>query len=157
MRVYLFIFLFVFIGCTHQEDAPSRDINTNMGGRTSWPTIYGTSWPNIYTGATRFESLRELSNWAKSSVFGGHVEEFLIGGKKVFVVDRSWTSGVFSSEIGVYVPDGEELVLRYSTPPMHMFYHKFKVENGDLIIIRGDNARKEYVIKRLSAENLFGS
>lgn len=137
----------VLIGCTYTEETSRNNTDTN--------TESVSRWPSKYTGPTRFSTVSELRQWAGSSFGGGSVKELSLKNTTIYIADRCWTSGVNSSEIGIYVPDGKALVLRYSTPPMHRHYHRFRLEKDNLVIIRVDGTQKESVIERLSSKELI--
>jgi hypothetical protein len=117
----------------------------------------GGRFPNSYTGPDKFSSIEHLKRWAESGFGGGHLEELTLSGRKIFIADRCWTSGVYSSEVGIYVHSASDLILRYSIPVQHMYYHKFLIKGDRLIILRGGPKGYENVIVELSVSDLFGS
>jgi hypothetical protein len=117
----------------------------------------GNRFPNSFTGPDKFGSIEHLKRWAESGFGGGHVEELTLSDRKIFIADRCWTSGVYSSEVGIYIHSASGLILRYSIPVQHMYYHKFLVKGDRLIILRGGPKGYENVIVELSVSDLFGS
>jgi hypothetical protein len=53
-----------------------------------------------------FKNIEEVNRWAQGSTFGGgRMEQAELGGKKLALMFRSYTSGIKTSDIGIYVWD----------------------------------------------------
>jgi hypothetical protein len=132
-------------------------INQPTSFAQSSSTAPTRQFPRSYTGPAQVSTVDELRNWAESGFGGGRVDELDLLGHTPYIADRSWTSGVYSSEVGIYVRSGEGLVLRYSIPLQHMHYHKFLVKNDRLVIFRGDQSQQKEIIVKLPASEHFDS
>ncbi|HZT35143.1 MAG TPA: hypothetical protein VFA15_04420 [Nitrososphaera sp.] len=79
-------------------------------------------------------SLEELRRFAETSTAGGGtLQSFEHEGHKIEVVTRCFTSGVRSSDFGVYAPaaDGRYHRVLYREPIWGAFFHA--VQDGDVI------------------------
>ncbi|MFC1736973.1 hypothetical protein ACFL1X_12720 [Candidatus Hydrogenedentota bacterium] len=133
----------VFVGCAKSDLSTPRQ-----------PSHFNR-FPKSYTGPEHFATVEELKNWAKSENIFCQLHEFEVLQRKIYVADRCWTSGILSSEVGVYVPAATGLVLRHSIPVQPMFFHIFAVKDDRLLILRYDNSKEAKVVAELSSSELF--
>ncbi len=109
-----------------------------------------------FSGKKSFKNIESMKKWCGTSSFGGGILSILkIYDREIYIVDRSFTSGFNSSEVGVYIWDGNVFTLRYSIPIQHRYYHKYKIINDQLIITR-INEMSETKVTKLSDKQLFG-
>lgn len=60
--------------------------------------------PSTVPFEREFDSVASLAQWAETSTFGGgRTEEATLAGRRLMLVFRSHTSGIKSSDIGIYV------------------------------------------------------
>jgi hypothetical protein len=135
------------MGCTSSDKLPPR-------GQSDLKQA-ASKFPRSYTGPNHVSTVDELDRWVESGADGSLIFEFGLSGRTIYIANRYWTPGVYSSEVGVYVPSTSGLSLRYSIPVEH-YYHKFAVEGDRLLIFRGDQSRQDRLMIELSSSELFG-
>ena len=88
-----------------------------------------------------FYSLKELRKYATSPTAysaGGQLQIFELDGTKVYVVDRSVTTGILSSKVTIYVEEKGVLIPHLFIPACHSCSHGFEVDEDSLVIYRSD-------------------
>jgi hypothetical protein len=93
-------------------------------------------------GTTEVEpalTAEELQTFSQSAL-GGNVEIFSHGGKEIAVVTRSFTSGVRSSDLGVYAKHGACYVRVLYREPIWLS-HLNATQDGDTITISTEPAK----------------
>lgn len=104
----------------------------------------------------KFQSKQALEKWAQGPAMGGKVESVYHSPlhTTLLIVNRSYTSGVPSSDVSVYapiMPKGYNLV--YSHPGVYGLISYRKVKKG-LQLIHRDLAGKAKIIKEIRIEDL---
>jgi hypothetical protein len=99
-----------------------------------------------------FPSRAEMDSWAmKSTLGGGRTTALNINDKELVFAFRSYTSGVRSSDIGVYQKLGDKLVLIKAHPPIWKSW--VRVERvGDLINFRSEDIKSPVIMTLTPAD-----
>lgn len=99
--------------------------------------------PAVQPPPLHFESHESLQAWAEASVGGGSVYRLGPDAVGLYGADRSYTFGVYSSELGLYrhSDDGFRLVLYL--PYKHFVQRKAWVEGDTLIIEERPNGQTD--------------
>jgi hypothetical protein len=97
-------------------------------------------------------SAEELQTFSQSAL-GGKVEMFTHNGKEIAVVTRSFTSGVRSSDLGVYAKRDAGYVRVLYREPIWM-NHLAVTQDGDTITIRTEPAKRPLLTFTISGSFL---
>ncbi len=109
--------------------AAMAELDAVMGG-TLPPDA--SALPSSSPFIAEFSSAQSLIQWASTSTFGGgRVEEAVLAGHRLMLVFRSHTSGIKSSDIGIYV-----------------------LENGRYRFVKGIGPVRSWVETRISSDRI---
>jgi hypothetical protein len=95
-----------------------------------------------------FASADALAQWAATSSYGGgSVQSFKLGDQEVYVVTRSFTSGMATSELSIYAPktDGQG-VYRAIIQPTRVVELRTRFADDSIIIEQYDQPTRKWVV-----------
>lgn len=105
-----------------------------------------------------FYSLKKLKHYATSPTAlsaGGKLHILELDGTNVYIVDRSFTMGIQSSEITVYIVEKGVLRPRLFIPGLHSCAHSFEVNDDCLTIYRTSSGKKKFKVATVHKDGLL--
>jgi len=123
---------------------------------------YGAdSQPQVRDGSDHpkdgFASADALSQWASTSSFGGgFVQSGKVGNQPVYVVMRSFTSGIPSTELSIYAPkeDGKGLYRALLKPSRRVQLHT-RFTPDSVIIEQYDPQTRKWIVSLTVTQAFF--
>lgn len=125
-------------------------IAIQFAGATKKPTPESTIPP------WTFASIEEMTQWGKSSAFGGGSvsEPCKLGEHTVYIVNRMHTSGMLTSELSIYAlnQDGKGLSLSLFQPARYMGIETRLVDNRIVCVSKDPGTGKTEAILTITPE-----
>jgi hypothetical protein len=104
----------------------------------------------------QFESHESLEAWAGSAVGGGRLYEVGPEAPGLYYADRSFTSGVYSSELAVYIQAGDGYTLVLYLPLKRMVQRRVRVQDEALIIEERPQGQAEGAVEMMVPLRMLG-